>query len=569
MPMRFAPLPLLGGIVALWPGLVHADVPSSGATVGELRVRVTIASDGPITPDQGLTLREAIALTNGDLALENLSEAERQQVEILDEGESSEIVFQLEGNTPIVLQTLLPPLTHPGLRITGRLAQGERVQITPAPNAVIPRGLTLMADNLRVESMQFFGFRSQSNPWDAVGSDRRVNTVSGDVVITDGQILQDLREWEGQPQPQAPQGITLHDNYFGIPTDPNPDPNLGIKPQPSAFGVVIFEGSHTTLEQNWFQGIQGSAILTGFQADHTTIMGNRFLDNGGAGMADAIHLEGQIAGSTIAENRICGNAGSAVYLFKSQGAITLRDNQMHYNGLERPRAAVYLMGNGHQVVNNYITHQPGPGVVVAAYPESRHNRIQDNQFASLGGLSVDLVTRYRTGVSDYSRGDGVNPSRNSDNRRRDSGNGAVDAPRFLGDEVLIEDGRGTIVGYGDPGSQVDIYRLGEMTLQSDTGLDLRAYAPLAELLVSTPTDPVTGRFEAALAGLAPDDRLAALATDPTYGTSEPSAQVRMRSLHTPLADLLPLESNPGPAPWEQPDPDLLTHCIAQAWDESP
>jgi len=74
------------------------------------------------------------------------------------------------------------------------------------------------------------------------------------------------------------------------------------------------------------------------------------------------------------------------------------------------------MGNDHQVIDNQISNQTGPGVVVAAYPESRRNRIQGNQFQAIAGLSIDLVTQANVRSLDYQQGDGPNPPRNSPNR---------------------------------------------------------------------------------------------------------------------------------------------------------
>lgn len=41
------------------------------------------------------------------------------------------------------------------------------------------------------------------------------------------------------------------------------------------------------------------------------------------------------------------------------------------------------MGNDHAVLKNSIRLQSGDGVVVAAYPQSRRNRIQGNEFSNL------------------------------------------------------------------------------------------------------------------------------------------------------------------------------------------
>ncbi|MGA7933442.1 MAG: hypothetical protein WCA35_07835, partial [Kovacikia sp.] len=60
-----------------------------------LRVVVNSNQDGPVQPDDVLTLREAIELINGTLPLDQLSAAERAQVEQLGPGLPARIDFNL------------------------------------------------------------------------------------------------------------------------------------------------------------------------------------------------------------------------------------------------------------------------------------------------------------------------------------------------------------------------------------------------------------------------------------------------------------------------------------------
>ena len=72
-----------------------------------LQVIVTSAQDGPVEADGGLTLLEAIALTNGDLSRERLSP---QEAALVQGSEQPQILFRLPGNeTTIRLKTALPP----------------------------------------------------------------------------------------------------------------------------------------------------------------------------------------------------------------------------------------------------------------------------------------------------------------------------------------------------------------------------------------------------------------------------------------------------------------------------
>ena len=189
-----------------------------------------------------------------------------------------------------------------------------------------------------------------------------------------------------------------------------------------------------------------------------------------------------------------------------------------------------MTGSGHEVLNNRISHQfGGGGVVVAAYPRSVQNRIQDNRFAALDGLSIDLVVRRHTGVWDNAIGDGVNPPRDSGNRRLDTANRGINAPQFVGEEFFLFEDTVTIAGQADPGAIVDIYKVSQSS-QRTAGADFRDYAPLTELLVSLPVDTETGRFQIALKGLQTGDRISAIATDPSLGTSEPAKNAVIRTI---------------------------------------
>ena len=121
------------------------------------------------------------------------------------------------------------------------------------------------------------------------------------------------------------------------------------------------------------------------------------------------NLEGQIDDTAIADNLLCANDGSGIYLFKPEGKITVKNNAIKYNGRRVPSAAVYLIGNDHQILNNQIIGQTGTGVTVAAYPQSIRNIITGNSFDDLAGLSIDLNTRNHTGQPFFKLGDGVNP----------------------------------------------------------------------------------------------------------------------------------------------------------------
>lgn len=135
---------------------------------------VNSASD-TIKADDKLTLREAIALINNSLPLQQLSSAEKALGQ--QNTPDSRIEFNLPSSeTTIPLQQELPALTKPGLIIDGTTQLGYNaspataeiaipkpvVAITPAPNKEILRGLTVVADNVQIRGLSIYGFSSSN-----------------------------------------------------------------------------------------------------------------------------------------------------------------------------------------------------------------------------------------------------------------------------------------------------------------------------------------------------------------------------------------------------------------------
>jgi len=547
--------------------------------VPSFRAVVNSNADGAIAPDQGLTLREAILVVNGILTLEQLSPEERSQVTQQADTEAPRIDFNLPvGETTIQVVGELPPLNRDGIVLDGTTQPGYAtgsqvinelptpapvVAITPIENLEVRRGITITADNITVRGLSIYGFTGDlSDPtsgeffdfrgWETRHLDWRelyratATTPPADIFIAHRLPPPDITK---QPTPAnfAPfydddvpaRNAVIEDNWLGFP------PTLAGNAQPetpvvrSAFGVSVFNGTGATIRRNWIANHDGSAIITAVDASNLSVTENVITGNGVAGMPDAIRLEGNIDQARIAGNLVCGNDGSGVYLFKPKGSIAVENNQIVYNSRRLRRAGVYLMGDRHVVTGNQIRVQAGPGVVVTAFPRSVGNRIQNNQFTNLEGLSIDLVQLNQAGVQDYQRADGPNPQRDSQNRREDTGNAAVNAPQFvsktfyaLGTQVgsaadtplLAAPKQATAVevfGTADPGSEIEIYRA--------SGLDRFGYAALAEPLATT-TVGEDGKFKATVANLQVGDRISAIATHPTDGTSEPAAPAMIQSL---------------------------------------
>ena len=551
---------LSGGTVAAWAtltsllaisgllsncqsGLGACSAQAQTPILSPIRAVVNSNLDGEIKADEVLTLREAIALTNGILNSGDLSPAEQAQV--TPSSDHSQIDFDLSGDTTIRLLSLLPTITNAGLVIDGTSQAGYDsssetpvpiVALTPVQTNEVFRGLTIAADQVQVRGLSLYGFTSKHKI--------TATTPPADIFIAH-RLLPAKRLQEDSPEVAyphederelPPQGVVIEGNWLGIP------PQATNTPSPrSAFGVSIYNGIQTRILNNRIENHDGSAVISSVQAEQTEITDNIIENNGLAGMPDAIRLEGKIDGTLIQNNQITNNAGSGIYLFKPEGAIMAKDNQIVGNGQRLQRAAVFLMGNDHHVMGNTIQDQSGPGVVVTAYPQSDRNIIQDNRFANLDGLSIDLIARHNrflerfsrlsinrvdlaarssTGIQDYQVGDGPNPLRNSDQRQRDSANRGINTPIFLSSEFYLIDGTVNLDGKADPGAEIMLYKVLEPGA---------IQGPLSEPLTSVTADKA-GRFAITLTDAQPGDQLSAIATHPDFGTSEPSRNVEIQTL---------------------------------------
>lgn len=512
------------------------------------RLQVTVNStQDTIAPDQGLTLREAIALVNGSLTLEQLSVAEQAQVQRLTDTAAqyggkarSQIRFNLSGDATIRLSQELPPLQVPGTAIDGTSQPGydagqsaaaevnlptPRVEITPAEGVEILRGLTVVADGVQIRGLSLYGFNANHQ--------RTALTPPADIFVSHALPAPDISKQRTPANfapyyddDRPPQDVVIEANWLGVPGDGR------LPAMPSAFGVSVFNSRGTTIQRNRIEHHEASGIITSVRAENLQVLGNAIVGNGLAGMPDAIRLEGLVEGAQVAGNLVCGNDGSGVFMFKPQGAVQIRDNQIQFNGRRLRRAAVYVMGNDHRVENNQIRHQAGAGVVVGAYPLSQRTVIQNNRFDHLEGLSIDLNSQSDVGVQEFQTGDGPNPVRNSVNRRRDTGNGAVNAPQFLSSEFLVQDWSGVgntvaIAGLADPGATIELYRVAEAG---------SVYGPLSERLLTVQADD-KGRFATEVTTLQAGDVISATATDPRYGTSEPAQNAVVKRRDQPVPAL--------------------------------
>lgn len=531
-------------VVALAIASSYPSMARAQATPPPMRMVVNSARDGAVNPDDDLTLREAVLLANGALSIEDLSAAERGQVvdaktETLISLYENEVVSRIEFDLPADDTTIrlieeLPPLASPGLLLSGRTQPGYDSNDSPTADIAVPRpvvaitpdrdrsvfrGLTIVADGVTVSGLSLYGFTA---PHGATAT-----TPPADIFISHRlpppELAEDLmpaRYGAYRPTDVPPRDVTIDNNWLGLAPDESTPATR------SAFGVSVFNSTGVTIARNRIERHDGSGIITSVRAENLEVRENLIIGNGLAGMPDAIRLEGTIFQSEITDNLICGNDGSGVYAFKPIGNVSIRNNRIVHNGRRLRRAAVYLNGHDHQVIENEISHQAGPGIVVGAYPAGDRNILTGNTFSQLEGLSIDLNTRRHSAARDFQIGDGPNPPRDTHNRRTDTGNAAINAPIFRSPEFFVLNDSVVISGLADPGSTIEVYRVEPPTTLG--------YAPLQEILGEVDVDE-TGEFEFASQDLAVGDVVSAIATDPRYGTSEPARVAVVRSIAEPTA----------------------------------
>ncbi len=496
---------LLSGLCLSW-----WSQPSSAAPVQYLQVTVNSNLD-QVRADGFLTLREAIEIINGQLPLDRLSPAERQLVKVT--GDRHQIQFKLTADrSRIVLNTELPAIVTPKVKIDGGKGttfstiqqltfDRPAVEITPALGTTINRGLSLMADDLTVTGLSIYGFQVGNAP-------ATQNIPGADIFIS-------ASNYPNLDQRPAPQRITIEHNWLGIQAD------RAIPDRTSDFGVYVFNSEGTTIRHNAIAHHGASGIISQVSANNLLVADNAIFANGQSGMPDGIRLEGNLVNNQIQGNVICGSDGSGIFVFKpASGSVKITNNQIQSNGRRLHRAAIYLMGEDHQVSNNSIEFQNGAGVAVTAFPHtntvaSLRNLITNNRFQQLEGLSIDLITDRNEGVEDFQTGDGINPPRNSENRRIDTANGAINSPRFLAREFYLINDRVNLDGIADPGTEVEIYQVNP---------DGNNNGPLSKLLTKVVAND-RGQFQATLPNLAAGSSLSAIASDRRYGTSEPAENV--------------------------------------------
>ncbi|NEO86481.1 MAG: hypothetical protein F6J87_19805 [Spirulina sp. SIO3F2] len=248
--------------------------------------------------DGQVTLREALTFLNGDRPLEKFSPRERLQ--IVPKAGKSRIQFQLPPDqTTISLTQVLPEVQAPGVVIDGSSQMQRQVDevgtetlipliaLTPAPEAVVPQGLILVADEIQVKALSIYGF---NQPHTATAG-----SIVANVVVAHPGAPPSASQGRDTPyyfpfrdSDRAPQNIMLMGNWIGqAPNQPPETPR-------SAHGIYILNAENLSIQDNVIAHHQGAGIVTGFRAEGTAIERNVLEANGTAGLPDAIRLEGRV-----------------------------------------------------------------------------------------------------------------------------------------------------------------------------------------------------------------------------------------------------------------------------------
>ena len=163
-------------------------------------------------------------------------------------------------------------------------------------------------------------------------------------------------------------------------------------------------------------------------------------------------------------------------------------------------------------------------------------------------MSIDLLSRHRTQKPFFRLGDGVNPPRDSRNRKRDTANRGINAPEFFSRDFYRIDGKVNIDGIADPGAEITLYRVEPEIANKQKPTPLASFGkhhgPLSQPLLQTTADD-EGRFSFTLKDLTPGSVVSAIATKPDYGTSEPAFNAVIKSLQGTQATVKPTVTIPS------------------------
>jgi outer membrane protein OmpA-like peptidoglycan-associated protein len=109
---------------------------------------------------------------------------------------------------------------------------------------------------------------------------------------------------------------------------------------------------------------------------------------------------------------------------------------------------------------------------------------------------------------------------------------AINSPQFRSPDFLLLNDRVNVDGTADPGTKIELYQVTEVSTNGPLN------RPLATVIADS-----KGHFGASLTGLKPGEMVSAIATDPKYGTSEPSRNALVIEPGTSAADTKPAQTS--------------------------
>jgi hypothetical protein len=329
-------------------------------------IQVTSTSDrpfDPITPDNVLTLRDAILLTDGNLTVDQLSTAQQGLVSGTPDqaGVTDMIDFAIPGTGVQVIQPLtdLPRITHPVV-VDGYSQPGS------SPN-------TLAAGDNAVLRIELDGsLDTSSNPtpygYESTGlfvsypASQGESTVQGLDVTRFGLGIEDNN------------GVcAVQGNFIG--TDPTGAVALGNGEGVFSRGLVGTNGDgvsdyaeRNVISGNSVVGVSASSPLAvvagnfvGTDATGTQPLGNGFGFNGGAGISVSngarVGADGRDADPTAERNIISGNAfdgviaNSGAWIAGNYIGTDVSGTNPLGNGAAAPRGAGVLALSGCRIVS--------------------------------------------------------------------------------------------------------------------------------------------------------------------------------------------------------------------------
>jgi len=399
-------------------------------------ITVNSPFDGEIQADNRVTLREAIALSNGTITINELTQEEQKNVQPIPQSEPTEnrIGSRIEFNLPpdqttIYLQDALPPILTDGTIIDGTTQRGYQrdeiatnktnliqgldrqkigavstpiVAISVRKSESIPYGLRVTGDRVLIRGLSLYGFNQEQN---AIAQPPPANIIIGCQPPLSSHSRRTQRELSSPPQPPN-SGETQRE--LSSPSQPTnfgeTQRELSSPSQPTNFGETQRElssppqppnsGGSVIIQNNWL-GISprqekpkmtsafGIVIWNGTQGK---IIHNHISHNDSSGILTSINADYLFVQNNIISNNGLRGMADGIRLEGKVDQTRIRDNYIHSNGgsgiyLFKPEGAVGIL-------NNRITNNAQKIDQAAIYLMGNNHRIVDNRISQENGSGI-------------------------------------------------------------------------------------------------------------------------------------------------------------------------------------